>query len=100
MAAAFRAGQHGGIEGLVAQQRGDLADGDSRRADEDVSIEAFPVFGKPLVEGPARQMHDVVSASGAAGAVSTAVPVRRRLPGADKPLVSEGVQGAASDEIL
>lgn len=68
MAAAFRAGQHGGIEGLVAQQRGDLADGDSRRADEDVSIEAFPVFGKPLVEGPARQMHDVVSASGAAGA--------------------------------
>ena len=58
MAAAFRTGKHGGVNALVAQQWGGFAEGDSRRADEDMRVELRPVGGEAAVEVLGRYVHD------------------------------------------
>ena len=101
MAAAFRTGKHGGVNALVAQQWGGFAEGDPRRADEDMRVELRPVGGEAAVEVLGRYVHDAFR-------VGWARTVEHRgqaqpggdLPGSRQPLVREGVQGAASVEIL
>ena len=58
MAAAFRTGKHGGVNALVAQQWGGFAEGDPRRADEDMRVELRPVGGEAAVEVLGRYVHD------------------------------------------
>ena len=96
MAAAFRAGQHGGIAGLVPEQRGNLAHGYSGRADEDMRIELPPVGGQGRVKGFPRRVYDVRRIRGARGMDrrGQAEPGGDFL-GADNPLVGKGIQGAA-----
>lgn len=101
MAAAFGAGQHGGVRCLVAQQRRDFADGNSRRADEDVGVELFPMGGKPGVETRTRHLDHVFRRDGARAVDDRGQP----QPGGDFPgprqsFVRKGIQSATAGKVL
>ena len=101
MAAAFRTGQHGGVNAFVAQQGCGFAEGDSRRTDEDMRVELRPVGGEAAVEVLGRYVYDAFRVGG-----TRTVEHRGQaqpcgdFPGSRQPLVREGVQGAASVKIL
>lgn len=82
MAAAFRTGKHGGVNVLAAQQWGGFAEGDPRRADEDMRVELRPVGGEAAVEVLGRYVRDAFRVGWAAYLWSTVGrPAGGDLPG-------------------